>query len=102
MKQTKLIFVAIALLYACWAQGQTNFTYSSGTLNVAITDGSPVGISSSATFSGLSGYISSIQVNLDITGGFNGDLYAYLAGPGGQTAILLNRVGVTAGNGLGY
>jgi len=102
MKHTKLIFVAIALLCTCLARGQTNFTYSSGTLNATIPDGNPTGFSSVANFSGLPGFITSIQVNLDITGGFNGDLYAYLVGPGGQAAFLLNRVGVTSGNGLGY
>ncbi|HSY17967.1 MAG TPA: PEP-CTERM sorting domain-containing protein [Candidatus Acidoferrales bacterium] len=95
----------MALLFAGLAGAQTNYTYSSGTLNTAIPDGNPVGISSSTTFSSLPGIITSIQVNLDITGGFNGDLYAYLAGPTGQFAVLLNRVGVTgvgAGNAFGY
>ena len=93
----------MALLFAGLAGAQTNFTYSSGTLNTAIPDGNPVGISSSTSISVQSAsYISSIHVNLDITGGFNGDLYAYLAGPTGQFAVLLNRVGVTAGDAFGY
>ena len=46
--------------------------------------------------------MSSIQVNLDITGGFNGDLYAYLAGPAGGLVVLLNRSGVTGSNPFGY
>jgi len=41
-------------------------------------------------------------LNLNITGGFNGDLYAYLTGPQGQFAVLLNRVGVTGSNPFGY
>jgi hypothetical protein len=43
-------------------------------------------------------YISNVRLSLDISGGFNGDLYAYLAGPGGQMAVLLNRVGVSGAN----
>ena len=35
-------------------------------------------------------------------GGWNGDLYAYLLSPTGQTAVLLNRVGVDVGNSVGY
>ena len=95
----------MALLFAGLAQAQPVFTYNSGTLNTAIPDGNPVGISSSTNFSGISDNIASIQVNLNITGGFNGDLYVYLAGPSGQFAVLLNRVGVTgvgAGNAFGY
>ena len=46
--------------------------------------------------------ISDIQIQMNITGGFNGDLYAYLAGPQGQLAVLLNRVGVTGANAFGY
>jgi subtilisin-like proprotein convertase family protein len=37
-----------------------------------------------------------INVELDISGGYNGDLYAYLVGPAGGFAVLLNRVGRTS------
>jgi len=95
--------MAIAFMFACVARGQTtNFTYSSGTLNASVPDGNTTGITEGTTVSGVYGYISDIQVNLDITGGFNGDLYAYLAGPAGQFAVLLNRSGVTSGNAFGY
>lgn len=40
-------------------------------------------------------YISSVTVDLNIAGGWNGDLYAYLS-HGGGFAVLLNRVGRTA------
>lgn len=39
---------------------------------------------------------------MNISGGFNGDLYAYLAGPAGQFAVLFNRVGMGSGNSFGY
>ena len=73
------------------------------TVNTAIPDGSPVGIAASETFQNLmSGPITSVDVDLNISGGYNGDLYAYLAGPNGGVAVLLNRTGVTAGNSFGY
>jgi hypothetical protein len=50
----------------------------------------------------LGGTITDIQVRLDITGGFNGDLYAYLLGPQGQLAVLLNRPGISGSNPYGY
>lgn len=102
MKTPKLILIAMALLFVGIAWSQTNFTFNSGTLNTVIPDANPVGITVSTTTSGLSGMITNFQVNLNITGGFNGDLYAYLAGPVGQFAVLLNRVGVTSGNSFGY
>ena len=83
------------------AQVTNSYTYSL-TPHVGIPNGSPVGIAEQFTASGVAGAIADIQVTLDITGGFNGDLYAYLAGPQGQFAVLLNRVGVTAGNPFGY
>lgn len=105
MKNTKRIILgvlAFAALSVPQVQGQTNFTTSSGTLNAAIPDGNPIGLVESSTISGVIGYVSSVQVTLDITGGFNGDLYAYLVGPQGGFAVLLNRSGVSAGNPFGY
>lgn len=102
MKTSKLICIAIALLFVGIARSQTNYTFSSGTLNTVIPDANPVGISSSTTVSIGFGYITNVSVNLNITGGFNGDLYAYLAGPAGQFAVLVNRVGVTSGDPFGY
>ena len=104
MKTTKLTFIAIALLFVGIARSQTNYTFNSGTLNTVIPDANPVGISSS-TVVGIdvnAATITNVSVNLNILGGFNGDLYAYLAGPAGQFAVLLNRVGVTSGDPFGY
>src|SRR4029079_4167785 len=45
--------------------------------------------------------ISSVTVALNISGGYNGDLYAYLSHDG-VLVPLLNRVGVTSGDPFGY
>ncbi|HEV2696098.1 MAG TPA: PEP-CTERM sorting domain-containing protein [Verrucomicrobiae bacterium] len=98
----KLTCLTMALLFAGLAQGQT-YTYSSGTLNTLIPDGNLNGMTTSGTISGLAdAVITDVSVTLDISGGFNGDLYAYLVGPGGQMAVLLNRVGMSSGNAFGY
>lgn len=99
-KLTILAAVGMLLSLAGGAGAQTN-SYTIA-VNAPIADGSPVGLASTTAVSGLSGSISSIEVNLDITGGFNGDLYAYLAGPQGGFAILLNRVGLGSSNPFGY
>lgn len=69
---------------------------------VAIPDGNPTGLREVFNVSGLTSAVSSIQLNLDITGGFNGDLYAYLVSPSGGFAVLLNRVGLSGSNPFGY
>jgi hypothetical protein len=66
-----------------------------------IPDGSAVGSSGTATASGLEPHITGVSVNLNISGGYNGDLYAYLS-YNGALVPLLNRVGVGTGNAFGY
>ena len=63
--------------------------------------GNTAGWSDSETLSGETGVITGITVNLDITGGFNGSLYGYLAYDG-VLVTLINRVGVGSGNPFGY
>jgi subtilisin-like proprotein convertase family protein len=99
MKSIKHVFVALAwALSAGMAIGQTT-TNLSFNVNQAIPDGSPLGLTLSTNLTGLSGNISDVTVSLDITGGFNGDLYAYLTGPNGGFSVLLNRVGMGTGSG---
>lgn len=45
--------------------------------------------------------ITNVEVSLNIAGGWNGDLYAYLS-HGSGFSVLLNRVGRTAGNSAGF
>jgi len=91
------------------------YTYDSGTLNTAIPDATVVdgnnvyhGINFSTVPapSGIYGIISDVTVTLNISGGYNGDLYGYLIlgnTPGTSPQItLLNRVGLTVDNTDGY
>jgi hypothetical protein len=76
------------------------------TVDTAIPDGSPVGITAYKTFQNLPiGPITSVNVDLDISGGYNGDLYGYLAlqDANGNTAteILLNEIGTSPSNPFG-
>ena len=71
-------------------------------VNTAVLDGNPSGVASTMQISGVFGSVSNVQVSLNITGGFNGDLYAYLLSPQGSLVVLLNRVGLGSGNGAGY
>jgi subtilisin-like proprotein convertase family protein len=97
----RVIILGLSLLaLSGWSQTLTG-SYTNSTVT-AIPDGSPVGVMEQFTVSGLGITVSNVLVTLDITGGFNGDLYAYLVSPQGQLAVLLNRPGVTGSNPFGY
>jgi len=70
--------------------------------NAAVPDGSPVGLTSTLTVGNMVGPLTNLTVNLDVTGGFNGNLYAYLIAPSGSMVVLLNRVGLSSTNAFGY
>ena len=77
------------------------YTFNYG-VNAAIPDNSIIGLTDAHTVSGLNSTITDIRVTLNISGGFNGDLYGYLRLNNSPLVVLLNRVGTTAGNSDGY
>lgn len=66
-------------------------------VSTIVPDNSSTGWSDTRTIVSPEGNITDVQVHLKLSGGFNGDLYAYLAHDSGF-AILLNRPGRTAAN----
>ena len=66
-------------------------------MNTPILDGNPTGISSTINVSGLLPTIIDVNVTIDVSGGFNGDLCAYLT-YNGILVPLLNRVGTGSGD----
>jgi hypothetical protein len=71
------------------------------TVGTAVPDGNPVGITTSQTFATLpNGPITGVTVDLNISGGYNGDLYAYLnyqdVNGNVATETLLNQIGTSA------
>ena len=97
-----LLVFGLMLLATSDSRAQLTTNAASYTVNSAVPDGDASGLSDTRTLAATG--ISSIQavvVRLDLSGGFNGDLYAYLThGPG--FAVLLNRPGRTATDALGY
>jgi subtilisin-like proprotein convertase family protein len=75
--------------------------FSSGTLNATIPDNDPNGYVSTINVSGFSGPVRTVDVLLNVSGGYNGDLFAYVT-YNGTSVILLNRVGTSSGNTYGY
>lgn len=98
-----LAVMAAAVLGAASASAQTFNTNLTFNVNQAIpdADSSGLALAQNLTLSTLPGPITKVTVTLNISGGFNGDLYAYLAGPGTGFAVLLNRTGVNGGNAFG-
>jgi subtilisin-like proprotein convertase family protein len=102
MKQNKhamKIILTIALLLVAIGVKATlttqTFTITTPSVNGVIPDGNPAG----ANFQGLfnlastGDLIGGVTVGLNISGGYNGDLYAYLIAPNGTMVVLMNQPG---------
>jgi subtilisin-like proprotein convertase family protein len=79
----------------------------SGAPGAAIPDNNPVGLGYGFTVNSTESEITSMSVTLNISGGYNGDIYAYLAHGAYQSqassfSVLLNRTGASGGNPDGY
>lgn len=96
----RLGLTTAVILAAAAAQADT----TNVTVNVAslVPDNNASGLTSQFSLSGMNGPVTSVTVGLNISGGYNGDLYGYLADPNGGFFVLLNRVGVGGGNTNGY
>src|SRR5262245_1732778 len=107
----RILTLAIAVLSTCSPAVATLYTYNFGvgvTISDALDDTHPGEFSDTRTISGISvnsetgiGFINDVNVTVNISGGFNGDLYGYLIHDSGF-AILLNRVGRTGSDSFGY
>jgi subtilisin-like proprotein convertase family protein len=101
MKHLPIILCGLLATGPSHAAGTATTFDLSWTGLLVVPDNSAVGISSTLAFN-LPAWnrIQMVSVELHFTGGWNGDLYGYLA-HNGQLAILLNRPGRTATNDLG-
>ena len=96
-----LMLMAVAAAISPQAQVLTT-NWTGGFANGGvIPDNEPTGLVISEMLSGWSGSVSNMSVTLNLTGGWNGDIYAYLYHDG-VMSVLLNRVGTPANSGLGY
>jgi subtilisin-like proprotein convertase family protein len=88
-------------LWTTIASAQTNYSFAFP-VNLTVPDGNASGLALQADLAGMDGIIAKLTLSLNISGGYNGDLYATLVGPNGGFAVLLNRVGITTGHAFGY
>jgi len=91
------VLILVTAMSNSLASGQATETNLTFTVNQAIPDANPNGIAlaTNLTLPTLAGSITNVTVTLNLSGGFNGDLYAYLAGPNGGFAVLMNRSGTS-------
>jgi subtilisin-like proprotein convertase family protein len=106
MKTQVVLLAGILTAILFWSNraGAIAFTGSANySTSLAIPDNNSLGVADTENFT-LTGAtsISSLQVTLDIAGGWNGDYYAYLRHGSSGFAVLLNRVGVTGSGQFGY
>lgn len=102
--KASILLATVCLSAVLSAQGAFyTETYNSGFENSGnIPDGNINPWSDTRTLSGITDLsITSVSVRLNVSGGYNGDLYAYLS-HGGVLVPLLNRVGVGTGDAFGY
>ena len=96
-----LCYLLSGLLSAGGGVHAAVYTASWDVANGLVPDGNAVGLSDTRTLSGLGSAITDVNVTLNVSGGWNGDLYAYVS-HGSGFAVLLNRVGRTGSDRWGY
>jgi subtilisin-like proprotein convertase family protein len=108
--KTKILAVALAMMTVCAQATLYTFTWSSGfdAGSGVVPDANLAGWADTRTvdlgvlpLDGTTDIIQDVNVRLNISGGYNGDLYGYLVHSSGF-AVLLNRVGRTGTDAFGY
>jgi subtilisin-like proprotein convertase family protein len=94
----RMVFALLLVGLTVCAHADSSYSWT-GTQEIPDDDAS--GVAYSFNLSDEATTITSVSVTLSVSSGWNGDLYAYLS-YGDGFAVLLNRVGVTAGNEEGY
>jgi subtilisin-like proprotein convertase family protein len=93
--------LALLLSLVAVSQAEAALTYTaSWSTTAVIPDNNLIGWTNTRTVTTAMTAITSVDVSLQISGGWNGDLYAYLVHDTGMS-ILLNRVGTTTRNTAG-
>jgi len=110
MKKT-LLTITTVLLTGMLASATLSYvnqtlTYGVGSGGLAIPDGSPVGVASQMNFTAntTGNQMIGVTVGLNVSGGYDGNLYAYLISPTGTLVVLMDHPGsapfYAAGSGM--
>jgi len=95
-----LLTIAIVALTGMLAPATLSYvnqtlTYGVGSGGLLIPDGSPVGVASQMNFTAntTGNQMINVMVGLNVLGGYDGNLYAYLISPTGTLVVLMNHPG---------
>ena len=94
------IRLIIALILSAELAAPAGIIYDYAGSPYDIPDGNLAGAYSQISVSGANSSLSDIAVTLNVSGGYNGDLYAYLS-YNGVLVPLLNRIGVSGSSAFG-
>lgn len=101
MKNLTNAFALLATLALGYSAAAAETQRTNFLVNIDIPDNNASGIASTRLFSSNLTNLLDLNVSLDIKGTYNGDLAAFVS-HGNSMSVLLNRVGRTASNPLGY
>ena len=92
----KALFASLCLLATACAQASLTWESQTFSPDITIPAGNPTGVEVSGNFTEApAGYeVLGITVELNISGGYNGNLAAYLVAPNGTVVTLMNEPGV--------
>lgn len=95
------LVAGFALIAVCSATTHASTTIVDFTVNTSIPDDSPTGVTDTQSIAGSTIVgIQSLEVRLKLSGGWNGDIFAYLSHDSGFS-VLLNRPGKTSSDTIG-
>src|SRR5689334_12312175 len=99
----RLCSVLVFLGLACGADGGIyDFSFQMPGSGVVIPDGNPSGFQNTVNLGNIMpSQIQSVTLTINVSGGFNGDLYAYVS-HGSGFSVLLNQVGTSSSDPFGY
>ncbi len=100
----RIIFGLLGMILAASSVRATvDVDFTSGSSVGSIPQGSPLGAVFGGTVSTapLGSTVAGLTVSLNISGGYNGNLYAYLVAPNGTMVVLLNQPGTGSGSPFG-
>ena len=99
LARTTLFMAAVLAGVTRPALADFSATFTSG---ATVPDGSFIGLNDTRNLTGVPfNTITDVNVRMNVSGGWNGDLYAYLVHNSGF-AVLLNRVGRSSSSSFGY
>ena len=90
------------MLMAGMSTQAESYSFTNPPSATTIPDGNPTGLTTTIDVTGIAGWLTNVTISLDVTGGNNGDYFAILSCDNGGYVVLLNRVGSTSSNPLGY